>query len=264
MTPPLVPLQRAEGRRLFGHDPASYDRTRPDYPERVYEILRTRCGLEPGARLLEIGAGSGTATRRLAAMGVRVLAVEPDRRSAAYLRASLGEAVSVRATTFEQARLPEAGFDLVVAGTSFHWVEPAAGLAKIARVLRPGGWMALFWNIFGDPDRDFPFHHATSELLSARTGDTSGGNPWLDVAARTTEIAATGVFEDLAVETMRWELTSTPEETRALYATFSPVTRLPRRDQLEVLDELERIARDEFGGSVWRPMMTIVYTARRK
>jgi SAM-dependent methyltransferase len=258
-------MQRTEGRRLFGNDPAAYARARPEYPERVYEILRTRCALGPGARVLEIGAGAGTATKRLAAIGARVTAVEPDRRSAAYLRAMLGDAVEVRATTFERARLSEGGFDLVAAATSLHWVEPNAGLAKVARVLRPGGWLAPFWNIFGDPEREFPFHEATKALMSTRTGGARSGydNPVLDIAARTAEIEATGAFEDLTVEVMRWELVSTPEEIRALYATFSPVTRLPAPAQADVLDELERIAREEFGGRVWRPMMTIIYTARR-
>src|SRR5438309_1460157 len=55
-------------RRLFGGDPGGYDRARPDYPSRVYEILRARCGLRPGAATLEIGPGSGLATRRLLAL----------------------------------------------------------------------------------------------------------------------------------------------------------------------------------------------------
>ncbi|HEX6029830.1 MAG TPA: class I SAM-dependent methyltransferase [Tepidiformaceae bacterium] len=265
MTSPQGRLQRSEGRRLFGRDPQTYARFRPDYPERVYDILQERCGLRPGARLLEIGAGAGTATKRLAAMGARVTAVEPDRRSAAYLRAMLGEMVEVRGTTFERARLPLAAFDIVVAATSFHWVEPGPGLAKAAGVLKTGGWIALFWNIFGDPERYFPFHEATKDLMASRTGGSpSGDNPVLEIDARKAEIEATGAFGDLDVEVMRWEITSTPEEIRALYSTFSPVTRLPVRDQVDVLDELERIAREEFGGKVWRPMVTIVYTARRE
>ena len=132
-------------------------------------------------------------------------------------------------------------------------------------MLRPGGWIALFWNVFGDPEREFPFHHTTNELLSRGSSwiPSDNSNPVLDVPARTAEIEAAGAFADLDAEVMRWELTSTPEEIRALYSTFSTVTRLPAREQLEVLDELERIAREQFGGRVWRPMMTIVYTARR-
>ena len=55
-------VPRSEGRTVFGRDPALYDRARPGYPERVFEILRDRCGLRPGTAVLEIGPGPGTAT----------------------------------------------------------------------------------------------------------------------------------------------------------------------------------------------------------
>src|SRR5207237_10029841 len=73
-------------RRLFGADPGGYDRARPDYPSRVYEILTERCGLRPGPATLEIGPGTGLATRRLLALGADPLvAVESAERLAEYL-----------------------------------------------------------------------------------------------------------------------------------------------------------------------------------
>jgi trans-aconitate methyltransferase len=67
----------------------------------------------------------------------------------------------------EDADLPEASFELVVAATSFHWVVPVhEGLTRCARLLRPGGWLALWWTVFGDHSRPDPFHEALQPVLA--------------------------------------------------------------------------------------------------
>src|SRR5215510_178184 len=99
-------------RRLFGGDPG-----RPDYPSRVYDILTARCGLRSGVATLEIGPGSGLATRRLLALGANPLvAVEPDERLATYLSEQLqaaGLSIDLRVEAFEEAALEGSSFDLV-------------------------------------------------------------------------------------------------------------------------------------------------------
>jgi protein-L-isoaspartate O-methyltransferase len=83
-------LPRSAGRRTFGDDPEGYDQARPDYPRELFARLAERCGLLPGARVFEIGAGSGLATRALLAAGAGgLLAIEPDPRLADYLRTTI-------------------------------------------------------------------------------------------------------------------------------------------------------------------------------
>src|SRR6476659_8846968 len=104
---------RDEGRQLFGTAAALYATARPGYPDRVYEILRDRCRLGPSSRVMEIGAGSGQATRRLAELAGSVVAVEPSGALAAHLRARLTTAnVEVIEAPFEDVDLPPASFDL--------------------------------------------------------------------------------------------------------------------------------------------------------
>ena len=79
----MAAFDRSVGRNVFGRDPALYARARPGYPERVFEVLRERCGLRPGAAVLEIGPGPGSATRRLLELGAR-----PARRGRAERRHS--------------------------------------------------------------------------------------------------------------------------------------------------------------------------------
>ncbi len=267
MTDDRIALDR--GRVLFGSDPENYDAARPDYPESIYARLRARCGLAPGCRTLEIGAGTGTATRRLLALGAELVALEPDARLAAFLRANVGNAADVRTVAFEDAELPTGGFDLVVAATSFHWLEQASALAKAARVLRPDGWIALFWHVFGDETRPDPFHDATADLLRPARASPASERPdapafGLDTSARMDDLRAAGCFCNAEHHLVRWTGVLGPApQLRALYATFSPIAELEPDTRVRVLDELARIAREQFGGRVERPFVTSLYTARR-
>jgi SAM-dependent methyltransferase len=259
---------RDEGRHVFGTAAAVYAAARPDYPDRVYEILRDRCHLGPSSSVLEIGAGSGQATKRLVASGAHVVAVEPSDALAERLRAELRTAkrFEIVNAAFEDADLPTSSFDLVTAATSFHWLDPEVALPKIASVLRPGGWLALWWNVFGDPDRPDPFHDATEPLLRDLAPGPSAardGRPYaLDVAARTGELANNG-FQDVEQEVVRGTLRLDAMQARRLYATYSNIARLPSAQRVTILDEIQRIAEIEFGDRVERLIVTPIYTARR-
>ena len=259
-------IDRSFGRRAFGSDPASYQAVRPQYPDWVFTTLVERCGLGDGKTVFEIGPGTGTATRRLLELGARpLIAIEPDPRLAAYLRGSQRDAaLDVVVSTFEEAVLDESGFDLGVCATAFHWLEEGIALAKVARLLRPGGWWAMVWNVFGDSSRPDPFHEATKLLLEGPRGPSAGthGVPFaLDSTARVEALRDYGVFDLIEHRSSTWTLELDPAQTVALYATFSEIN--ARQDRQTVLAELGRIARDEFQGCVIRNMTTILYVARR-
>lgn len=264
MTEPAIPRQ--VGQRAFGLDPAGYHASRPDYPDWVYRTLRSRCGLRLGAAVFEIGAGTGKATRRLLQMGADpLIAVEPDPRLASFLSEhNPVPALTVMVSTFEDAQLDSARFDLGVSATAFHWLEEEAALAKIAGLLRPRGWSAAIWNVFGDDSRPDPFHEATKELLGGPSSPSAGerGVPFpLDAEARIAAMNRTGAFDIVENLTSRWSLVLDPEQTVALYGTYSDVN--VRTDRDGVLAELGRIARHDFGGRVVRNMTTSLYVARR-
>jgi SAM-dependent methyltransferase len=164
-------INRVEGRRAFGLNPAGYDRARPEYPSELYELLRERCGLRPRTRTFEIGPGTGLATKRLLQLGADpLIVVEPDERLADYLRNALGEAcsrVEIKVVSFEDVILPFESFDLGVAATVFHWLDRETALQKITRALRPGGWWAMWWIVFGDPFRPDDFHEASQASSTA-------------------------------------------------------------------------------------------------
>jgi SAM-dependent methyltransferase len=262
-------IAREEGRRLFGLDPEAYDRARPGHAERVYEILVDRCGLRPGTSVVEVGPGTGQATRRLLELGADPLvAIEPNEELARYLAASLGDRVDVRVTTLENAELPDAAFDLATAASSFHWVDEEAGLATLLRALRPGGWIALWWTGFGDTSRPDPFHDATAELLSTMprspVGSHRGGRtPTNRGRARWLTALANAGFVDVSHDPMPWSKTFDANGIRAIFSTFSPFLVVDEERRTAVLDELERVARVDFGDRVEKPILTALYTARK-
>jgi SAM-dependent methyltransferase len=257
------------GLRFFGSDPETYDAARPGHAAEVYEILRDRCGVGRNTTVLEIGPGTGQATQRLLELGVGTLvAIEPDPALAQYLRATLGNRVEVRVTSLEDAQLEPASFDLAAAASSFHWVDEDEGLDKLFAALRSNSWIALWWTTYGDETRADPFRHAVDPLFenvpSGPSQPTEEGRPSfaLDAERRLAGLVGAG-FDDPSCELFCWTHAWDPEGIRALYSTFSPIGALPPAERQNLLDSVARIAEDEFGGRVVKPLVTSLYTARK-
>jgi SAM-dependent methyltransferase len=270
-------IDQTEGRVLFGLDPTSYDAARPDYPAALFDALATQGALYPGAATLEIGAGSGIASRRLLAAGASPLTLlEPDTRFAAQLdalaaagsAAAPGSALRIRHETFEAADLDPAGFDLAVVATAFHWLDPACRVARLAELVRPGGHVALLWNVFHDPGLADPFHEATRSLLAGLAVSPSGAPdelPFaLDRTAREREFLGDGRFVLRLYVESHWTLPLSAGQVRELYGGFSSVARLPAERREALLAELSRIAREQFGGTIQRNMTSPLYLFRRQ
>jgi SAM-dependent methyltransferase len=132
-------METVPRRLTFGAHAAAYERARPEWPADVARWL-----VPEGATLVvELGAGTGKLTRAVAALGVRVVAVEPDPRMLGVLRDLELEGVegSAEAIPFDAGVA-----DAVVAGSSLHWFELEQALREIHRVLRPEGRFGFGWN----------------------------------------------------------------------------------------------------------------------
>lgn len=125
----------------FGTDADRYDRARPRYPDALIERI---VASSPGTELLDVGCGTGIAARQFTAAGCTVLGVDVDERMAQVAR---GHGIEVEIGKFEDWDPAGRRFDAVVAAQAWHWVDALAGARQAARVLRPGGRLALFWNV---------------------------------------------------------------------------------------------------------------------
>lgn len=144
--------------RSFGSVAERYDRGRPGYPPAA---VRWMVGRDT-ATVLELGAGTGKLTAELVAQGYDVHATEPDPEMLAVLRTRLPD-VATSESGAEEIPLPDRSVDVVVAAQAFHWFEHDVAMPEIARVLRPGGVLAVTWH---NRDARIPWVRKLWDLLA--------------------------------------------------------------------------------------------------
>lgn len=149
--------------RSFGSVVDAYDRGRPGYPREAAAWL---VGDEP-LTILEVGAGTGKLTETLVALGHDVHATDPDPTMLARLRARLPD-VPTSVAPAEELPAPDAAYDVVVAGQAFHWFDQERALTEFARVLKPGGRIALVWN---ERDTRIPWVRRFGDIVGAQEQD---------------------------------------------------------------------------------------------
>ena len=261
----------AAGHNLFGEDVAAYRDGRPGYPDALFDLLAERCGLGACSDVLEIGPGTGQATRGLIQLGVASLtSVEPDPRLAGHLADAFADEIRDRrlrliVSRFEDAPLPAEGFDAAVAASSFHWVDPLTGLPRVKALLRPGGHLAIWWNVFHDMSGATAWSRAIRPLFDALVMPPSfvGDSHYsLDVPGRTRELAQAG-FSDVRHALFRQPVRLTAPRVRAFYASFSPVLRLSPPERSAWLERIGQLIDLEFGGVVDHEVLTSLYTCRK-
>jgi len=206
---------------------AAYDNSRPDYPGEALDCIAEQCALAPGSVVADIGAGTGKLTRMLLARGWDVAAVEPNEAMRETLRAQLGEnpALRIAAAPAEATGLPDQSVDAVTVAQAFHWFDRAACKAEFARILRPGGKVALLWN---NRDKNLPLTRRHGELMKALRvrEDVSLADPHAVYAAFFSQY-----------EIFRFRHTQVLDEAALLALTFSrsycPAPGEPGHDELE-------------------------------
>lgn len=140
--PPPSPFDAPPATRPFAGRSRAYAASRPDYPAAA--VAAAIGELPPGGVAIDLGCGTGIAARQLAAAGLETIGVEPE---ASMRQAAIESGLRCLAGTAEAIPRPDRSADLVTAFQSFHWFEPTRALAEIARVLRPGGRLAILWNL---------------------------------------------------------------------------------------------------------------------
>lgn len=175
-------------RTLFDGVSGLYEASRPGYPGHIVEFVVATAGLGPGAAVLEVGCGTGQLTESLAGFGFSLTAIDigPSMIAAARRRLE-GSAVSFQAASFEDLDAADASFDLIISAAAFHWIDPDVKFAKSARLLRPGGWLAVL--DIGERYDD-PLGAALNGMWVARN-DTGA---WVRRAPDAEVMAGTGLF----------------------------------------------------------------------
>jgi ubiquinone/menaquinone biosynthesis C-methylase UbiE len=228
--------------RGFGLAADAYERGRPDYPASAIDWLVERLDLRPGRTVVDLAAGTGKLTRLLVPSGADVIAVEPI----AEMRAKI-ENAHVLEGTAEAIPLPEESTDAVTVAQAFHWFRAEEALAEIRRVLRPGGGLALVWNVRDERD---PIHAAASAIMRPLEEKVPrrGKQNWSDVIDATE--TATFDHEQLVDEDAFVER----------FTSVSFVAAAPAEQRAEVEEQLRALARGA-GTPIRLPYVTEIYLA---
>jgi SAM-dependent methyltransferase len=213
---------RARGFDAWAGD---YDRFRPGYPEELFETIEAKLTLPRQPHVVDLGAGTGLASLAMAGFGWRVTAVEPGRPMLELLRANAtnqGLVVSTVQASAEATGLDPASADLVTAAQAFHWFDKASAMTEIARITRPGGGVALFWNV-RDAERS-PFLADYEDLLRRYMGTTDSGRyEWEGPEATRHALAGSAAFGEPALVQLHQEVAMTDEQFIGMAFTASYV-----------------------------------------
>lgn len=253
------PHRHREIAESFGDDAERYDRARPRYPAAVIERIVAEA---PGADLLDVGIGTGIAAEQFRGAGCRVLGVEVDPRMAAVARR---RGLAVEIGRFEEWEPGGRTFDAVVAAQTWHWVDPVAGARKAAEVLRPGGRLALFWNVYRPGEelarRFGEVYRRVLPDLPFRPWDTTVPTSTFTTAPARTLTEAGGFGRPETWE-VAWEHEYAKEAWLDQVPTSGGHSRLPADQLAALLDGFAAVI-DEAGGTITMPFVTVVLSATR-
>lgn len=246
-----------------------YHQARPSYPDELYEALLSLTGLAPGARLLEVGCGTGKATLPLAERGFSITCLEPGPQLAAAAARNLAGFGDVRIVrqAFEDWQPADAEpFDLVYAATSWHWIDPAVGYKLAWRSLRPGGHLAIWsaWHVF--PADGDPFFRELQEVYD-EIGEGMGEGNWYFAPGELPDdraaIEGSGLFAVTGIRHFDWEIRYTAEQYIALLGTFSSHIDMAAWQRDRLFSEIRRRLAARPDGMLRRHWGAVLQVAQR-
>jgi ubiquinone/menaquinone biosynthesis C-methylase UbiE len=282
--------QLAPSRRdgsVFDDVAAEYDRSRPAYPDELVDRAWRIAGIGNGDEVLEVGCGTGQLTCSLVARGLRVVAVEPGKRLISLAEQNLaghGEVQFVNAR-FEEAALPHGRYRAAFSASAFHWIDPNVSWRKAARLLAPGGTLALIQYCGLDDPRtsddqsalltslariapevaaDWPSYRDLTAIaagLEQRRDNVSEAWAWVgshDLA----RAEARRLFSDVRFATVPIVAEHTADELTGLLRTISSYSQLSR-DQREGLENEHDMIYERLGRPIRSSTVAVMVTARR-
>jgi SAM-dependent methyltransferase len=250
-------------RLSFNSAVAAYDEIRPGYPAAMFIALFAV--LPPQPSIVEIGPGTGQATKDLLARGAVVHAIEIGPAMAAKLRSNLpSDRLAVSVGDFEEMDIAAASADAVFSATAYHWITPKARLDRPAAILRPGGIVAIvdLVQVSSPEDRGF---FAAAQPIYERYGQGHSGPPAparddVDPAIRVA-LDSDSRFGDVSVRRYDWDQTYSAPAYRKLMLSYSGTQMMDDGDRVGLLADIESFITERFDGYVIRPLVVTFTTA---
>ena len=256
--------------RVFGEVAETYHRYRPEYPSGLFEWILATCQTLTTQLIIDVGCGTGKASAPLVGRGYEILGLEPDPAMAAIAERELQESglFSIEQYTLNDWAGTTRKADLVIAGQSWYWTNPETRFERVAAMLKPEGWLCVFWN--RPEKREQPFDSAIDPIYAELAPEFKnkpypvrlpGSKAAISAETPAEEIRVSGLFGPVKEFEMAWEVEISTHEHIQNLRTQSDHRMLPpsRLDNL-----LARVAEqiDLAGGSYLQPFTTHAYAAR--
>jgi len=252
-------------RATFDDSPELYDRSRAVPPQSLFDDLIALARLEPGARLVEVGCGTGQATLALAERGYEIVGIELGESLASFTRRKLTPfpRVTIVTSSFEEWNPTGELFDAVVAFNSFHWIDPDLRYAKTAEVLREGGALAVVGMRFVVHDDADPIWMALQEDYEAVAGLREPRIHTDAVKDRSAEFETSGHFRNVSARQYRWDITFGADDYVALLSTSSWHRRLDDTVRRTLFERIHRRINARAEQTISPTMAAVLYVAER-
>jgi SAM-dependent methyltransferase len=259
-----VKVGRPDDVRLSFNEVADiYDKVRPSYPAELFDSLFQMLPSEP--EIIEVGPGTGQATRDLLARGASVLAIDIGPQTAAKLRSNLpSDRLRVDVGDFEIMEIAAGEADAVFSATAYHWISLKAQTDRPAATLRPGGLMAIVDLIQVDSPEDAGFFAAAQPIYDrhgqGHAGPAAPTRGRVDPKIRAV-LDADRRFDCVDVRQYDWDQTYSASDYRNLMLSYSGTQMMEETDRVGLLDDMESFIRNDFGGVVTKPLVVTLTTA---
>ncbi|AYB31672.1 class I SAM-dependent methyltransferase [Chryseolinea soli] len=240
-------------RHTFNEAASLYHEARPRYPDDLFSALIDSTEISGGAKLLEIGPGTGQATKPLAEKGFDITAIELGEALAEIAKYELRdyENIQIIKGAFEEIPLPAASFDLVFAATSFHWIDPSLKFIKTHEVLKPKGHLAIIHTHHISDERGDRFFKVSQPIFDRYDFTDKHRKPELP---KSKDLQADAIDERLfrLINFKRFPvvITYSAKSFVQLLGTFSNHLAATKEVQHAFFEEIENLIHDKFQGKI--------------
>lgn len=255
-------------RSTFNKEAGLYHAIRPRYPKELFDALVKIAKLQDGAKLLEIGPGTGQATEPLAKRGYEIIAVELGANLAKVAQKDLASYANVKIImgAFEEIELQSESVDLIYAATSFHWIKPEVKFSRTHRLLKEGGHLAIISTNHVSDEKGDKFFFASQPIY--KKYKLKGEHDDNFRLSRTGELKADEVDENIFIpiffHTFPLVAPYSAKEYTQLLNTYSLTISMTQDQRAGFLEEIETLIKKKFGGSIQKHFAMTLTIAKRR
>lgn len=257
-----MPVRRNILKKTFDTVPTLYDSRRPGYPAALIEDILRLSHIPAQGSILEIGCGTGQATKPFADRGYHMTCLDIGTNLAAMARRKFQgyDNVTVTAESFESWNPKTTKYHLAIAATSFHWLDPAIRYTKVSQILRHGGFLSVFSNVHIRRDEGFftEVQNIYRKIAPTRCQAKSevpeplGIEPGLDL------------FESPISKRYPWDEQYTAGEYIALLGTYSDHINLPKPERKELFRAITELINANYQGVIIKHYESMLEMRRKK